>query len=163
MTLADDGSGIRQMVTNKQLPCLVDNANASFEIHSSYIHYRVFTFDRVIPFSCILSDTRQKCVISVLHDNVPYKIMCPGRIWQSMSKKVYTKIKLKILHALRRFHQSINKNDGGALVRSIRSTCDNVSQTTAQFFELRNDSIKLHNLSEWRHVRYDLLQLYRDY
>ena len=116
MTLAGDVSSIRWMVINKQLPCLVDNANVSFEIHSSYIHYRAFTFDRVIPFSCILSDTREKCVISVLNDNIPYKIMCPERVWPSMFKKIYIKLSLKIPHALRHFHQSINRHNGEALV-----------------------------------------------
>ena len=38
-----------------------------------------------------------------------------------------------------------------------------MSQTTAQLLELRKESIKFDNLSEWIQVRGDLLQLYRDY
>ena len=80
-----------------------------------------------------------------------------------MSEKVYTKLKMKIPHDLRRFHQSINKDDGEALVKSIRSTCDSMSQTTAQLLELRKDNIKFDNLSEWTQVRGDMLQLYQGY
>ena len=58
---------------------------------------------------------------------------------------------------------SINRDDGEALVKSIRSTCDNVSQTTVQLLELRKDKIKFNNLSEWTQVRGDMLQLYQDY
>ena len=164
MMLADDGSGIRWMVTNQQLPCIIDNSILSFETHPNYVQHRAFSFDRVIPFSHILTDTREKCTISVQHsDGVQYKLQCPVRIWQALSKKVYTKLKLKIPHTLRRFHQTVDNNDGEALVKSIRTTCDNMSQTTAQLLELRKDSIKFDNLSEWIQVRGDLLQLYRDY
>ncbi len=65
-----------------------------------------------------------------------------------MSKKIYTKLKMKIPHDLRRFHQTVDKNDGEALVKSIRTTCDNMSQTTAQLLELRKDSIKFDNFSK---------------
>jgi hypothetical protein len=163
MMLADDGSGIRWMVINQQLPCIIDTPHISFETHKEYIQHRVFSFDRVIPFSHILTDTREKCTVSVQHsDGVQYKLQCPVRIWQALSKKVYTKLKLKIPHTLRRFHQTVDNNDGEALVKSIRTTCDNMSQTTAQLLELRKESIKFDNLSEWIQVRGDLLQLYRD-
>ena len=82
MTLSDDGSGIRWMVINQTLPCLVDNANLAFDTHPSLLQYHEFTFDRVIPLAQILSGTREKCTISVLNaDNFTYKLMCPARIW----------------------------------------------------------------------------------
>ena len=164
--LSDDGSGIRWMVVNQTLPCLPDNANLAFGTHPSPVEYHDFTFDRVIPFVEILNGPREKCTISVMcpsRNNFTYILNCPTRIWDAMSKKIYTKLKLKIPHDLRRFHQTVDKNDGEALVKSIRTTCDNMSQTTAQLLELRKDSIKFDNLSEWIQVRGDMLQLYRDY
>ena len=135
---------------------IIDNPQLSFETHPNSIQHQVFTFDRVIPFSHILSDTREKCTISAENnDGVQYKLQCPVRIWQAMSKRIYTKLKVKIPHELRRFHQTVNKNDGEALVKSIRTTCDNISHATAQLLELRKDSIKFTNLSDWIQVRGD--------
>ena len=146
MTLSDDGSGIRWMVINQTLSCLVDNANLAFDSYATLVEYHEFIFDRVIPFVEILNGPREKCTISVmcpLRNNFTYKLMCPTQIWQAMSKKIYTNLTLKIPHELRRFHQSVDKNDGEALVKSIRTTCDNVSQTTAQLLELRKGSNRL--------------------
>ena len=37
MTLSDDGSGIRWIVIDQTLPCIIDNENLSFDTHPSFV------------------------------------------------------------------------------------------------------------------------------
>ena len=152
--LESNGSGIRWIERDTQLQCQKDN----------YLQYRVFSIDRVIPYSYVFDTTFDGAFLDCNDANgETFQVKVPRRIWTALSKKIYSLVKPKIPQTLRRFWQSNEKWDGVTLIRTIRSVTDNLGKSSIEILEHRRDTLKLDSLGDWLTFRGEFLQLQSDW
>ena len=162
-SMQNDNSGIRWMATNQLLSCVPEGEPWS----DDRARQRSFTINAVIPYHSILSCQSLSSCFFVTEDlSNPiqkYKVRVPTRITTELSRFIYNTLKPKIPEEQRQLHSEVNKGDGIALVKKVRSCPDSVTESPLDLLDNRKRPLKLASIDAWPVFKADLLKLVADW